>query len=61
MKTPFTLKLIAACALATGATAAFSHDGHGMGGLHWHATDTWGFLVVAGLVTLAVWLGRGGK
>jgi hypothetical protein len=26
--------------------------------LHWHASDTWGFLLVATLVALAVWLNR---
>ncbi len=41
--------------------AVFAHDGHGLAGSHWHATDAWGFAVVAGLIALAVWLSRGGK
>jgi hypothetical protein len=45
-----------------GATAgALAHEGHGMSGPHWHATDVWGFAVLAGLVAVAVWLSRGGK
>ena len=33
-------------ALAASA-AAWAHDGHGMEGSHWHATDIWGLLAVA--------------
>jgi len=45
----------AATALATLALHAstWAHEGHGMEGSHWHATDSWGVLaaaVVAGLV-----------
>ena len=58
MKKPFTIKLIAACSSITGANAAFSHDGHGLSGLHWHASDTLGFVLVAGLVVAAIWLSR---
>jgi len=34
---------------------AAAHDGHGLIGGHWHATDVLGF-AVAGLIGLAVWL-----
>lgn len=34
-------------------TLAAAHEGHGMEGAHWHATDVWGF-VVAGLVAAAL-------
>lgn len=47
----------AATALLAGAAAA--HEGHGLAGVHWHASDTWGFIVVAALAALAIWLSRG--
>jgi hypothetical protein len=45
----------AATTLATLALHAstWAHEGHGLGGSHWHATDIWGVLAaaaVAGLV-----------
>ena len=43
------------------ATAAFAHNGHGLAGTHWHATDVLGFVAVAVMVGVAVWLSRGGK
>ena len=55
------LFLIATGALSTGANTAFAHDGHGLIGSHWHATDTWGFIAMVGVVALAVWLSRGKK
>ncbi len=39
------------------ALPAFAHDGHGLFGSHWHATDALGFVVV-GLIALAVWLSK---
>lgn len=48
-------------ALALGSMSAWAHEGHGLPGSHWHATDVWGFvvgaLVVAGLA--AWWRNRG--
>ena len=61
MKINIALKNIAAIAIATGASAAFSHDGHGMTDTHWHATDVWGFVTVGGMIALALWLSRNGK
>ena len=52
---------IAAYALFTGAGAAFAHDGHGLLGSHWHATDVLGFVALAGVIGLAVWLSGGKK
>jgi len=53
---------IAVYVASAGASAAFAHDGHGMGGgAHWHATDVWGFVVVGALSALAVWISRKGK
>jgi len=47
----------ALCALAT---AAQAHPGHGAASeWHWHASDTSGFLMVAVLAGLALWLSRG--
>lgn len=47
------------------AGAVWAHEGHGMSAAmsttHWHATDTWGFVVVAALTALAIWMSRGGK
>jgi hypothetical protein len=34
---------------------AQAHDGHGLGGTHWHATDVLGFVVVAMLIAVAIW------
>ncbi|WP_291011121.1 hypothetical protein [Hydrogenophaga sp.] len=34
---------------------ALAHEGHGLFGSHWHATDALGFLVVGVLITLAIW------
>ncbi len=39
--------------------AVFAHGGHGMGeGTHWHATDVWGLLLVAGLAAMAIYFSR---
>lgn len=29
-----------------------------MTGPHWHATDVWGFVAVAGALAVAIWLSR---
>ncbi|MES2943225.1 MAG: hypothetical protein V4772_10190 [Pseudomonadota bacterium] len=60
MKIPNALKTAAATLAATSATSIFAHDGHGLTGTHWHATDAWGFAVM-GVAALAIWLTRGGK
>ena len=53
--------LIATYAISTRASTAFAHDGHGLTGTHWHATDVWGFMVVGGLAAAAIWVSRKGK
>ncbi len=57
----FAIKLIAFYAIFTSTSRTFAHDGHGFSGTHWHATDAWGFALIGVLLTVAVWLGRGGK
>ena len=57
----FATKNIAAGGLFMLANRAFAHEGHGLSGSHWHASDTWGFVAVGGLLALAIWLSRGGK
>ena len=53
--------LIATYAISTRASTAFAHDGHGLAGTHWHATDVWGFVVVGGLAAAAIWFSRKNK
>ena len=60
MKIQNALKIVAATLATTCATTLFAHEGHGLGGTHWHATDAWGFAVI-GVAALAIWLTRGGK
>ena len=40
------------------ATSAMAHEGHGLSGPHWHATDVLGFVAVAAVVAAFVWFGR---
>jgi hypothetical protein len=44
--------------LALLATSVQAHDGHGLPGVHWHATDVLGFIGLAAVVAAAIWLGR---
>jgi len=37
---------------------ALAHEGHGIGGAHWHATDALGFVVLGVIVGAALWLTR---
>ena len=39
-------------------TLVFAHEGHGSSGTHWHATDSFGFVLVAVLAAVAIWFGR---
>lgn len=34
---------------------AQAHEGHGLSGPHWHATDVLGFVVAAVIVGVAIW------
>ncbi len=53
--------LIAACALLISPAVSFAHEGHGLFGSHWHATDVWGFVALAAIAGAALWFGRGKK
>lgn len=44
--------------LAFLATSAVAHEGHGLSGAHWHATDVLGFVAVAAVVAAVIWFGR---
>jgi hypothetical protein len=55
----FATRLAAAAAVLATSTVAMAHGGHGFQGAHMHASDTAGFIVVAVLATLAIWLSRG--
>jgi hypothetical protein len=61
MKHLNTLKTLALTSIAALAKTAMAHDGHGLGGSHWHATDVGGFVVVAAVIGLAIWFSRGDK
>ena len=52
------MKRFALYALAAAPFATFAHEGHGLGGAHWHATDAWGFVAVAAVAVAAIWFIR---
>ena len=53
-----TIKFIASGALLTGINSTFAHEGHGLQGSHWHATDLWGFVAIGVVLAIAIWHGR---
>ncbi len=53
-----TIKLIALCAGLMPATYAFSHEGHGFSGSHWHTSDVAGMAALGVLIAVAVWLSK---
>jgi hypothetical protein len=46
---------LVSCALAALPAWAAAHDGHGLFGAHWHATDVWGFVALGAVVAAVVW------
>ncbi len=38
---------------------AVAHEGHGLHGSHWHASDAWGFVVLGVVVAMVLWARRG--
>ncbi len=54
-------QLAAASTLLATSGVALAHGGHGLGdGLHWHATDVAGLVLVVVLTALAIYFSRGG-
>ena len=53
------MKTLLAAAAATAASLAQAHPGHGLAGMHWHATDVWGFVAMGSVAALILWLRRG--
>jgi Co/Zn/Cd efflux system component len=52
MKNLFLLSAASLCGLAQ------AHDGHGLGGSHWHASDALGFVAVVVVVAAVWWASR---
>lgn len=61
MNKSITIKLMAIQATIAPTTALFAHDGHGFEGSHWHASDVFGFALLAAAIGISLWFGRGGK
>jgi len=55
------LNLLAFFLVLVASAPALAHDGHGLAGSHWHATDTWGFVALAVGLAAAIWFSKGGK
>ena len=36
-----------------------AHDGHGLYGSHWHASDAWGFVLLGAVMALVLWVRTG--
>jgi hypothetical protein len=53
-----TIKSIALSAVFLPATSAFSHEGHGLTGSHWHMSDVAGLTALGVLIALALWLSK---
>ena len=57
-----TARFCTTAASALLATGALAHEGHGMeGASHWHITDIWGFVALAVMAGVTLWISRGGK
>ena len=61
MKKSFAIKFIAIQAIMTPASVLFAHDGQGLEGSHWHASDVFGFALLAVAIGVSLWFGGGGK
>jgi hypothetical protein len=49
------MKLSYALGLLFVSIPAIAHEGHGLFGSHWHATDALGFVGAAAAAVLAIW------
>ena len=61
MKKSFAIKFIAIQIIIAPASVLFAHDGYGLEGSHWHASDVFGFALLAVAIGISLWFGRGGK
>lgn len=61
MNKSFAIKLIAIQTIITPARVLFAHDGHGLEGSHWHASDVVGFGLLVVAIGISLWFGRGRK
>ncbi len=52
------MKLVLALWSVGCVASARAHDGHGLTGAHWHASDAFGYAVLGLAVMLAVWAAR---
>jgi hypothetical protein len=51
-------RLLMSCALYATPWLAYAHEGHGLPGAHWHATDAWGYVALAVIAAVSVWFSR---
>ncbi|HSC01257.1 MAG TPA: hypothetical protein VLE45_15165 [Burkholderiaceae bacterium] len=52
------MKPLTALGLLCLSSLALAHEGHGLGAMHWHATDTLGFVALGAIVAAALWASR---
>jgi hypothetical protein len=52
------MKLLLRLLVVGAVPLASAHEGHGMAGTHWHATDPLGFVVLAAVIAGALWVAR---
>ena len=52
------MKKLMFAALAGATPWALAHEGHGLQGSHWHASDAWGFLALGAVIALVLWTRR---
>ena len=55
------LKLLSFVFAFLACAPALAHEGHGLGGSHWHVTDAWGFVALGLGLAAAVWFSKGDK
>lgn len=53
------MKKLLLTTLAGATPWALAHEGHGLNGSHWHASDTWGFLLAGVVIAIVLWTRRG--
>jgi hypothetical protein len=53
------MKKLLLATLAGSTPWAMAHEGHGLPGGHWHASDAWGFAVLGTVTAESLWMRRG--